>query len=96
MVAEIIETRNLLVHSSGVVDDVYLKHVPQSDLEAAQRRPITPIYLKDSLFAIDALEIFIDGKVAARIVERTGKTLPEYPEYGFGKRPKTRPSAADV
>jgi hypothetical protein len=85
---EIVATRNLLIHNNGIVDAEYLKRVPDSDLKAGQLRPITPIYLNDSLSALDALKIFVDSKVAARIVELTGKTMPEYSEHSFGKRPK--------
>ncbi len=87
-VGEVLATRNLIVHNNGIVDEQYLRLVADSGLKIGQERPITPIYLNDSLWALDALVIYVDSKVAARIVELTGKTLPEYPEYSFGHRPK--------
>lgn len=87
-VLEIIATRNILMHNSGIVDGRYLARVPSPTFEPGQKRPITPRYIGDSLGALDNFRVYVDNLTGEKIYKLTGKDVPEYPEYGYGKRPK--------
>jgi hypothetical protein len=62
-ILEILATRNIHVHNSGIVNQRYLELVRGSTLKAGAYKPITRGYLRDSIDSISTLVEFINTEV---------------------------------
>lgn len=76
--AEIIETRNLVVHARGLVGSKYLKNVPDSKFEAGDRRTLDVDYLLSASNTLhDAVRRF-DSAIADKFgLDRVTVTLSD-------------------
>jgi hypothetical protein len=62
-ISEILATRNIHVHNRGMVNQRYRESVVGSTLKIGAYRPISRLYLKDSIHSISTLVEFINTEV---------------------------------